>query len=122
MSRPAHSPADGAVATARAALPADEAARFDRLTSAVLASSSLGPALRSALPGPAGFRWLHTQGVSPTARPASLSAEQWLSLFAVWTTSGRVPAAGAPVARGARGRSSNGHGHAPGAMAAPRWH
>ncbi|WP_448627589.1 hypothetical protein [Geodermatophilus sp. URMC 64] len=121
MSRPAHSPADGAAAAARAALSDDDAARFDRLTAAVLASSALGPGLRALLPGPAGFRWLHREGLAPTARPAALTAEQWLSLFGAWTRSGRAPSAGAPAGRGARGRPSNGHGHAPGAMAAPRW-
>ncbi|MGY1601782.1 hypothetical protein [Geodermatophilus sp. SYSU D00815] len=122
MSRPAHSPADGAAAIARAALPADEAAGFDRLTSTVLASSSLGPALRAALPGTAGIRWLHAQGLPPTARPGTLTAEQWLALHRCWTTAGRAPAPGAPASRRPGGRSSNGHGHAPGAMAAPRWH
>ena len=121
MSRPAHSPADGAAATARAALSADDAVRFDRLSSAVLASSALGPALRAVLPGPAGFRWLHTEGLAPGARPATLSAEQWGSLFRVWTTSGRAPSGGAPGGRGRSGRPSTGHGHAPGAQAAPRW-
>jgi hypothetical protein len=120
LSRPAHSPADGASATARAALPDDDAARFDRLTSAVLASSALGPALRAVLPGPAGFRWLHTEGLAPTARPAALTAEQWLSLFRVWTSSGR-PSTGAAGRRGPAGRPTKGHGHAPGAQAAPRW-
>ena len=117
MSRPVRSEAADA---ARAALPDDDAARFDRLSSAVLASSALGPALRGVLPGPAGFRWLHAEGLAPAAKPASLSAEQWLSLFRSWTTSGR-PSAGAPAARGPAGRPTKGHGHAPGAQAAPRW-
>ena len=121
MSRPEHSPADGASADARAALSDDDAVRFDRLTSAVLASSALGPALRAVLPGPAGFRWLHTEGLAPTARPAALTADQWLSLFRVWTTSGHVPSGGAPGGRGKGGRPTKGHGHAPGAQAAPRW-
>ena len=122
MSRSAHSPDDGAAATARATLSEDDAARFDRLASAVLSSKSLGPALRRALPGPAGFRWLHAEGLAPTARPAALTAEHWLSLFRFWTTSGRAPAAGgAPASRGAGVRASNGHGHAPGAQAVPRW-
>ena len=118
MSRPAHSPA--AVDTARAALPAEEVAGFDRLTAAVLSSSSLGPALRRVLPGPTGFRWLHGEGLAPAARPASLTAEQWLSLHRCWTTSGHVPTA-SPSARGASRRPSDGHGHAPGAKAVPRW-
>ena len=117
MSHPAHS--DAAV-EARASLSDDDAVRFDRLIAAVLASNALGPALRAVLPGPAGFRWLHTEGLPPAARPATLTAGQWLSLFRSWTTSGR-PAAGAPGARGPAGRPTKGHGHAPGAQAAPRW-
>ena len=121
MSRPAHSSSNDAAATARAALSDDDGVRFDRLSSAVLASSALGPALRAVLPGPAGFRWLHTEGLAPTVRPAALTAEQWGSLFRVWTTSGRAPSSGAPGGRRADGRPSKGHGHAPGAQAAPRW-
>lgn len=121
MSRPAHSSADDAVAAARGTLSADDAARFDRLTSAVLASSALGPGLRGVLPGPAGFRWLHTEGLAPGARPSALSAEQWLSLFQRWSTSGQAPSGSAPGGRGRAGRPSTGHGHAPGAQAAPRW-
>jgi hypothetical protein len=117
VSHPAQS--DGAV-EARASLSDDDAVRFDRLTAAVLASSALGPALRAALPGPAGFRWLHGEGLAPAARPASLTAEQWLSLFRSWTTSGR-PSGGGPGPRGPAGRPTKGHGHAPGAQAAPRW-
>jgi hypothetical protein len=118
VSRPAHS---DLAAEARATLSAEDAVRFDRLSSAVLASSALGPALRAVLPGPAGFRWLHTEGLAPAARPAALTAEQWLSLSRCWTTSGRVPSAGTPAARGRAGRPTTGHGHAPGAQAAPRW-
>jgi hypothetical protein len=121
MSRPAHSPVDGPAATARATLSDHDAARFDRLTSAVLASSALGPALRGVLPGPAGFRWLHTEGLAPGARPSALSAEQWLSLFRSWSTSGRAASGSGPGGRGPAGRPSTGHGHAPGAQAAPRW-
>jgi hypothetical protein len=117
VSHPAHS---DAAAEARASLSDDDAVRFDRLTAAVLASKALGPALRAVLPGPAGFRWLHTEGLPPAAHPATLTAEQWLSLFRSWTTSGR-PSAGAPGARGPAGRPTKGHGHAPGAQAAPRW-
>src|SRR3954451_994692 len=112
MSRPADSPADGPAATARAALPDDDATRFDRLTAAVLASSALGPALRGLLPGPAGVRWLHREGLAPTPRAPALTVEQWLSLSRAGTTPGRAPPGGPPAVRGARGRPSNGHGHA----------
>jgi hypothetical protein len=118
LSRPAHS---DLAAKARATLSAEDAVRFDRLSSAVLASSALGPALRAVLPGPAGFRWLHTEGLAPAARPAALTSEQWLSLFRVWTTSGRAPSGSATGKRGPAGRPTKGHGHAPGAQAAPRW-
>jgi hypothetical protein len=118
LSRPAHSPAAD---EARAALPAEDAARFDRLTSTVLSSGSLAPALRGVLPGPAGFRWLHGERLAPTSRPAALSAQQWLSLFRVWTASGPAPSPGARTGRSREGRPTNGHGHAPGAQAAPRW-
>jgi hypothetical protein len=117
MSRPARS---DSAAEARATLSDDDAARFDRLSSAVLASTALGPALRGVLPGPAGFRWLHAERLAPAARPATLSAEQWLSLFRSWAAADR-PSAGAPARRGPAGRPTNGHGHAPGAQAAPRW-
>jgi hypothetical protein len=118
VSHPAHS---DATVEARASLSDDDAVRFDRLSSAVLASSALGPALRAVLPGPAGFRWLHTEGLAPTTRPAALTPEHWLALFEVWTSSGRAPSGGAPSGRGRGGRPSKGHGHAPGAQAAPRW-
>jgi hypothetical protein len=121
MSRPAHSPSDGTAATARATLSPEDAVRFDRLSSAVRASSALGPALRAVLPGPAGFRWLHTEGLAPTTRPAALTPEHWLALFEVWTSSGRAPSGGAPGGRDRGGRPTKGHGHAPGAQAAPRW-
>ncbi len=121
MSRPVR-PLSPAAARARAALPADDATGFDRLASAVLASPSaaLGAVLRAALPGTAGARWLHTAGLPPTTRAGALTAEQWLSLYRCSLTAAPVPHAG----RGGRvpaGRPSA-HGHAPGALAAPRWH
>ncbi|SDC79548.1 hypothetical protein SAMN05660690_2583 [Geodermatophilus telluris] len=120
MSRPLRSPGPAATA-ARATLSADDAARFDRLVSAVLTSpgAALGPALRAQLPGPAGVRWLRTAGLPPTTRAAALTAEQWLSLYRCWRSVASVPHAGrsgrAPVGR------PSAHGHAPGALAAPRW-
>ncbi|MGY1633310.1 hypothetical protein ACI784_16545 [Geodermatophilus sp. SYSU D01186] len=121
MSRP-HRPLDGAAATARAQLPETEAAAFDRLASAVLAlpGAALGATLRAQLPGPAGIRWLHQEGLPPTARAAGLTAGQWLSLYRCWAGTRHAPAAGAPAVRGG-GRPSSAHGHAPGAMAVPRW-
>ncbi|WP_236828908.1 hypothetical protein, partial [Blastococcus sp. MG754426] len=64
---------------ARTALPEGEAAAFDRLTHAVLASPSapLGALLRAQLPGTAGVRWLRQEGLPPTTRPAELTAERW---------------------------------------------
>ena len=120
MSRP-HRTLDGAPATARAAVPETEAAEFDRLAHAVLArpGSALGPALRAVLPGTAGARWLRSAGLPPTARTTDLTAEQWLSLHRCWAGTGRAPVPGAVGGRGGRPSS---HGHAPGAMAAPRWH
>jgi hypothetical protein len=119
VSRPSR-PLDGAAAAARAALPDGEAAAFDRLTHAVLAKpgTALGAALRAALPGTEGVRWLHSVGLPPTARAADLTAEQWSSLYRCWTGTGTVPAAGARAGR--TGRPSA-HGHAPGAQAVPRW-
>lgn len=120
-------PPSPAVAAARAALSADDAVRFDRLVPAVLSSSALGPGLRALLPGTTGVRWLHREGLVPAARPAALTAEQWLSLFTCWTSSGRAPSPGSRSGRPAAGRggsgrgAANGHGHAPGAKAAPRW-
>ncbi len=120
MSRPVRS-LSPAAAQARAALPADDAAPFDRLASAVLASPSaaLGAVLRASLPGTAGVRWLRTAGLPPTTRADALTAEQWLSLYRCWLSAAPVPHAG----RGGRvpaGRPSA-HGHAPAALAAPRW-
>ncbi|PRY48669.1 hypothetical protein LY71_10847 [Geodermatophilus tzadiensis] len=121
MSRPLRSPGPAATA-ARAGLSADEAPAFDRLVTAVLSSpgTALGPALRAQLPGSAGVRWLRTAGLPPTTRTAALTAEQWLSLYRCWRSVTPVPHAGRPD-RGRAGRPSA-HGHAPGALAAPRWH
>jgi hypothetical protein len=116
-----HRPLDGAAAEARATLSPEDAVGFERLAGTVLASPGavLGPALRSALPGTAGIRWLHGAGLAPTARASALTAEQWLSLFAAWSASTGTPSSGGP-SRGNGGRPSA-HGHAPGAKAAPRW-
>jgi hypothetical protein len=122
MSRP--SPVtDGAAAAARASLPEPEAAAFDRLAGAVLASSTapLGAVLRAQLPGTAGVRWLREEELRPTARAASLTPAQWLSLYRCWTVAGRAPGAGTPGNRRSGGRPSA-HGHAPGAMGPPRWY
>ena len=120
MSRP-HRALDGAPATARAALPETEAAAFDRLAHAVLArpGAALGAALRAALPGTAGARWLRSEGLPPTTRAADLTAEQWLSLHRCCTEAEPIPG---PGAAGGRGGRPSAHGHAPGALAAPRWH
>jgi hypothetical protein len=117
----AHRPLDGAAVTARATLTDDDATRFDRLAGAVLASptGALVPALRSVLPGTGGVRWLHGEGLPPTARVRDLTAEQWLSLFATWSPS--APARGGHAGPSGGGRPTSGHGHAPGAQAAPRW-
>ncbi|MGK5115060.1 hypothetical protein [Geodermatophilus sp. CPCC 205506] len=122
MSRP-HRPVDGAAATARAELPEEEAAAFDRLVHAVLAKpgAALGAALRSSLPGTAGIRWLRQEGLPPTTRAGALTAAQWLSLHRCWTSTQHAPTAGAP-AGGRGGRPSSAHGHAPGAMPIPRWY
>ncbi|MGY1593920.1 hypothetical protein ACI79D_18240 [Geodermatophilus sp. SYSU D00708] len=119
MSRPSR-PLDGTPAAARAALPDPEAAAFDRLTHAVLAKpgAALGAVLRAQLPGTEGVRWLHSVGLPPTARAADLTAEQWLSLYRCWSSTGAVPVAGVPGGRAGR---PSAHGHAPGAHAIPRW-
>ena len=121
MSRPAPI-ADGPAADARAALPAHEHAAFDRLAAALLASPSapLGPLLRAQLPGTTGVRWLRQENLPPTTRPGRLTSAHWRSLFACWSAAHRVPAAGGPGPLRAGGRPST-HGHAPGAMAVPRW-
>src|SRR3954463_11124645 len=92
MSR-THRPLDGAAAEARATLAEPDAARFDRLAGTVLGSprAVLGPALRRALPGTTGIRWLHAEGLSPTARASALTSEQWLSLFAAWSGTAGTP-------------------------------
>jgi hypothetical protein len=120
VSRP-HRPLDAAAAAARAELPESEVLAFDRLAHAVLArpGAALGAVLRAQLPGTAGTRWLRSAGLPPTARAGALTGEQWLSLYRCWTESGPTPAA-APGRRGG-GRPSSAHGHAPGAMAIPRW-
>lgn len=121
MSRP--TPAlDGAVAEARAQLPEDAQDGFDRLVHGVLAGRqpALGAALRSQLPGTGGVRWLHAEGVSPTARPSVLTAAQWLSLHETWQATQRAPRAGGR-SEGHGPRADSRHGHAPGAQAAPRW-
>ncbi|MGY1841984.1 hypothetical protein [Modestobacter sp. SYSU DS0875] len=125
MSRPTPAPA-GAATEARAQLPEEAHAGFDRLVHAVLASPgngrqpALGAALRSQLPGTAGARWLHAEGLSPTARASALTAAHWLSLHAAWLAHERAPRGGGrPPA--SSGRADSRHGHAPGAQAAPRW-
>ncbi|MGY1669369.1 hypothetical protein [Geodermatophilus sp. SYSU D00710] len=123
MSRPARSPSPAA-AEARGALPTDEAAAFDRLASAVLAapSAALGAVLRTRLPGVAGVRWLHAAGLSPTARADALTADQWLSLYRCWERDSAAPRRSAARGGALRGGGRpSAHGHAPGALAAPRW-
>jgi hypothetical protein len=121
MSRPTPV-STGAAGTARAALPDTDAPSFDRLAGALLASpgAPLGAVLRAQLPGTTGIRWLRSEGLPPTARPSALTAEQWLSLHRTWSAAGRVPGHRAPGGRRSGGRPSA-HGHAPGAIAAPRW-
>ena len=76
MSRPSPVP-DGAAAQARAQLPEDAHVGFDRLVHAVLSSPgatrqpALGAVLRSQLPGTAGVRWLHAEGISPMSRAST---------------------------------------------------
>jgi hypothetical protein len=125
MSRP--TPAvEGAAAQARAQLPEDDRAGFDRLVHAVLSApgatrqTALGAVLRSQLPGTAGVRWLHAEGLSPTSRAAALTPEHWLSLHAAWQAHDQAPRAGGR-ANGHGPRADSRHGHAPGAQAAPRW-
>ena len=120
MSRPS-AMSDGAAGGARAALPDVDAARFDRLAAAVLSSPSapLGAVLRAQFPGTAGVRWLRQEGLPPTARATALTTEQWLSLYRCWAATDRVP--GARASGGRRGVRPSTHGHAPGAVAVPRW-
>jgi hypothetical protein len=115
-------PVPEAAAAARAALPDAEAAAFDRLAGAVLASAGapLGPVLRTQLPGTAGVRWLRQENLAPTARAAALTSAHWLSLYRCWRAEHRIPVAGGPGGRLTGGRPSA-HGHAPGAMSIPRW-
>jgi hypothetical protein len=114
-------PLEGAAAEARATLAETEADRFDRLAGTVLSSTGgvLGPALRAALPGTTGIRWLRAEGLSPAARASALTTSQWLSLFAAWSGSGGAPSSGGSSRDS--GRRASAHGHAPGAKAAPRW-
>jgi hypothetical protein len=114
-------PLPDSAATARGSLSDAEAVAFDRLAGALLASSSapLGPLLRSQLPGTAGVRWLRQENLPPTTRPTALTSAQWLALFECWSSVHRAPVSGRP-GRGKSGRPST-HGHAPGAMAVPRW-
>jgi hypothetical protein len=120
LSRP-HALPDGGAAQAHAALPESDAAAFERLATALLASPAapLGPLLRAQLPGTAGVRWLRQEGLAPTTPPTALARDQWLSLFACWTTVSRAPSPRGG-ARRSGGRTSS-HGHAPGAMSIPRW-
>ncbi|SDX75874.1 hypothetical protein SAMN05661080_01086 [Modestobacter sp. DSM 44400] len=123
MSRPIPALTDAA-AQARAELAEDAHAGFDRLVHALLPSPSrqpaLGAALRGQLPGTAGVRWLHAEGLAPTARAADLTTAQWLSLHTAWLTHDQAPRGGNRPA-GRTGRADSRHGHAPGAQAAPRW-
>ena len=118
MSRPT---LDGAPAAARATLPESETAAFDRLAGAVLASATapLGALLRAQLPGTAGVRWLRQEQLPPTTRAAALTAAHWLSLYECWSSVQRAP--GPRAAGGRRGGRPSTHGHAPGAVAIPRW-
>jgi hypothetical protein len=114
--------ADGPAADARATLPDQEHAAFDRLAGAVLASPSapLGPLLRAQLPGTTGVRWLRQESLPSTARPGGLTSAHWLSLFAVWSSAHQAPTGSGPGARRSGGRPST-HGHASGAGGRPRW-
>lgn len=125
MSRPSPE-LDGAAAQAREQLPEEDRAGFDRLVHAVLSGPgaakqpALGAVLRSQLPGTAGVRWLHAEGLSPTARAGALTAEHWLSLHTAWRVHQQAPRAGGRDT-GHGPRADSRHGHAPGAQAAPRW-
>ncbi|MGY1743434.1 MULTISPECIES: hypothetical protein [unclassified Blastococcus] len=121
MSRPLHA-LPPAAAVARDGLPAADVADFERLVHGVVSapSSALGPVLRAQLPGGAGVRWLASAGLPPSARVTDLTADQWLSLFRCRRSAGRVPSGGPGGGRRGGGRPAT-HGHAPGAMAIPRW-
>jgi hypothetical protein len=110
-----------ALTAARGTLPEADAAAFDRLAGAVLASPSapLGALLRAQLPGIAGVRWLRQEDLPPTSRPTELTGAQWRSLFECWSSVHRAPGPGTPGNRRA-GRPST-HGFAAGAKAIPRW-
>ena len=116
-----------AVAEARAELPDDAHPGFDRLVHAVLAApgatrhAALGAALRSLLPGTAGVRWLHAEGLSPTSRASELTAAHWMSLHEAWLAHEQAPRAGART-NGHGPRADSRHGHAPGAHAIPRYY
>ena len=126
MSRP--TPAlTGPAGDARAQLPEEAHPGFDRLVHAILSSPgaskrpALGAVLRSQLPGTAGVRWLHAEGLSPTSRATDLTAAHWLSLHAAWSTNDQAPRAGSrESAHGPRADSR--HGHAAGAQAIPRYY
>ena len=125
MSRPTVLPS--AVAEARAQLPDDAHPGFDRLVHAVLSApgatrhAALGAALRSLLPGTAGVRWLHAEGLSPTSRASELSTAHWLSLHGAWLAHEQAPRAAART-NGHGPRADSRHGHAPGAQAIPRYY
>ncbi len=121
MSRPLRSLSPAATA-ARAGLAADEAVEFDRFASAVLASptAALGAVLRARPPGMADVRWLRTAGLPPTGRATALTEEQWMKDP---SAPRRSQARGGTLQRGRKtGGRPSAHGHAPGALAAPRWH
>lgn len=124
MSHPTPTPA--AAAEARAQLPEEAQAGFDRLVHAVLSSPgatkqpALGAVLRAQLPGTAGIRWMHAEGLSPTVKASALTSVHWLSLHTAWLANDRAPQGGSRPAN-RTGRADSRHGHAPGAQAAPRW-
>ena len=99
MSRPTAALA-GPAGEARAQLPEEAHAGFDRLAHAVLSApgssrhAALGASLRSLLPGTAGVRWLHAEGLAPTSRAAELTPEHWLSLHEAWLAHDQAPRAG----------------------------
>ena len=117
MSRPTPALA-GPAGDARAQLPEDAHAVLS--APGATRQPALGAVLRSQLPGTAGVRWLHGEGLSPMSRASALTAEHWLSLFTAWRAHEQAPrSAGRSGGHGPRADSR--HGHAPGAQAAPRW-
>jgi hypothetical protein len=126
MSRPTSALA-GPAGDARARLPEEAHAGFDRMAHAVLSApgatrhAALGAALRSLLPGTSGVRWLHAEGLSPTSRAAELTSAHWLSLHEEWLAHEEAPRAGART-NGHGPRTDSRHGHAPGAQAIPRYY